>query len=342
MITNDSGNRVKTEMSIQEAIEVLTNNNLGSREVLFEAAAMALHFNPKYIDEKHELETFRPQTKDFASFSMLRNVDSYGIYDAKAWQLYSDVCNKNIHAFISLLHACDINLISQEQLHEAIKQGPMHKLDLKEIATAVSNDFIRIEKEQNTSHPNPINEDENRIPYNMFLEDSDIVIRLLTSHDVSILALKGALGTLEKIDPDYAADHYNLKYFVISMDALGLHDNKPWILLHKICGDDIEKFALLIRAFDLEILSQKEIQRAICDVPHHSLDVAGIIDKVKANIRERSEAASNSTTPIPSVKDQAHNLFNRIEGAKAPTHSDNARQNVIPFRRHPKPTPGKN
>lgn len=48
-------------------------------------------------------------------------LDTYEVYGSKIWMLYKDVCREELWKTIAIMRACQLGIISKDQLHYAIE-----------------------------------------------------------------------------------------------------------------------------------------------------------------------------------------------------------------------------
>lgn len=53
-------------------------------------------------------------------FGNILNLDTHGIYGARIWQLFKDVCDRNLNRMIGLLRAVQLGYLPERDLHYAI------------------------------------------------------------------------------------------------------------------------------------------------------------------------------------------------------------------------------
>lgn len=72
-------------------------------------------------------------------FFMLLNIDSCGIYGAKLWTLYKEVCKENLSKMIACLRACQLGILSTSSLHEAVENRA--GLDVEDVCKKVTDEL---------------------------------------------------------------------------------------------------------------------------------------------------------------------------------------------------------
>jgi hypothetical protein len=98
--------RIKLDDSLQEAIYKLSEGNPGAVRVLVD---LVMHGDK--IDPDNAL----------GGFGVLLYLDMFGVYGSRIWMLYKDVCGEDYVKTIAMIRACQLGLISERQLNEAIE-----------------------------------------------------------------------------------------------------------------------------------------------------------------------------------------------------------------------------
>ena len=97
--------RVKLDMTFVDTVYVLSEGNPGACQVL-----MQMWDKGKEIDP-HDL---------LAPLGNILFLDTLKIYSFRIWQLFSDVCKRDLHHMLGLLRAVQLGFLEEEKLHHAI------------------------------------------------------------------------------------------------------------------------------------------------------------------------------------------------------------------------------
>jgi hypothetical protein len=97
--------RIKLEDSLVEAVTKMSEGNPGAVTVIM-----------RMFKEGDKID---PQS--FAGgFGAVMLLDTFRIYGSRIWMLYKDVCREDIVSTIAVLRACQLGLVSQDTLKEAV------------------------------------------------------------------------------------------------------------------------------------------------------------------------------------------------------------------------------
>jgi hypothetical protein len=98
--------RIKPDDSLREAIYKLSEGNPGAVRVLIDLFKHNDKIDPDNI---------------LGGTGVLLNLDMLGIYSSRIWMLYKDVCGEDYVKTVAMIRACQLGLISEGQLNEAIE-----------------------------------------------------------------------------------------------------------------------------------------------------------------------------------------------------------------------------
>ena len=92
-------------MSFMDVVTTLSDGNPGAL-----IAMMGMMTETKAIDPDNIM----------GGLGVLLSLDTHGIYGSRIWQLYSDVCKKDMHTTLGLLRAVQLGFLSEGKLNHGI------------------------------------------------------------------------------------------------------------------------------------------------------------------------------------------------------------------------------
>lgn len=101
----------------------------------------------------------------------------------------------------------------------------------------------------------------------------------------AISVLVNVLGKGDKIDQ--AAAMGGGLATILDLDMAGIYGPKIWMLYKDQCGEDLEKFMAVMRAWQLGHLTTEQIQASIEVDRYPTLDVDGALAFVKAELGDQ-------------------------------------------------------
>lgn len=109
------------QMTTKQIVVALGGGNPGGLRV-----CMDLLINTPQIDPENL----------FGGLGTLLNMDTQEIYEHRIWMLYKDVCGQHIGKMIAVIRACQLGIINQQTLNEAIDNRGLG-LDVDDIVAKV-------------------------------------------------------------------------------------------------------------------------------------------------------------------------------------------------------------
>lgn len=109
------------------------------------------------------------------------------------------------------------------------------------------------------------------------LEDTfmDIMVKMSEGNPGAVTVLMELYGKAPEIDPQSLLGGLGP---VMWLDTFGIYGSRIWMLYKDVCGQDVEKTNWMIRAVQLGILSETELNHRIDNYGREGIDE--IIEKV--------------------------------------------------------------
>lgn len=109
--------RIKLDDSINNILFKLSEGNPGAINVIMDSITHGTTIDPDGM----------------CGMAFVLNLDEFGIYGAKIWRLFNDVCSENLNATMGLVRAVQGGLLREEELARAIENGRKHTLDIQSV-----------------------------------------------------------------------------------------------------------------------------------------------------------------------------------------------------------------
>lgn len=99
--------RIELTDTTQSAVMKLVEGNPGATEVCLSLLTQGASIDPDAA---------------FGGLANLLSLDTHGIYGARIWILYKHVCGEDLTAMVGTLRGCQLGIISEAALNDAIDQ----------------------------------------------------------------------------------------------------------------------------------------------------------------------------------------------------------------------------
>lgn len=115
--------KLQLEMNLNDALWAMSEGNPGAINVLMDSV------RAPEIDPENA----------FGLWGLMVNLDEFEVYGSRIWILYKDICGESLPKTVAMARACQLGIISREQLDLAIdKKQP---LDVDEIVRKVKDEL---------------------------------------------------------------------------------------------------------------------------------------------------------------------------------------------------------
>ena len=105
------------------------------------------------------------------------------------------------------------------------------------------------------------------------------MMKVAEGNPEAVNVLMEAFKNTSKIDPDSAFEGMTLFF---DFDSLGIYGSKIWMLYKDVCGQDHVNLHAVMRAFQLGILPESSLRRAING--EETLDLPDLLAKVRERL----------------------------------------------------------
>jgi hypothetical protein len=114
------------------------------------------------------------------------------------------------------------------------------------------------------------------------LNDSgmDVLVKMAGGNPGALTVMMGLLKEAEKIDPMNIMGGMGV---ILSLDTLHIYEERIWMLYKDVCGEDLVKMCAVLRGWQLGMLDESSLNRAI-DNNGEGVDINKLHKKVVERI----------------------------------------------------------